>query len=257
MEIKEITKENLNDLFIPCGPNESPYIESKNYIVSLWRDMRLKTGWKGFVAYEGDKVNGRVEFWPIENSLVLLSGKNLYFMPCIWVLPEFQKKGAGKALMERVLKETMDRDGIVTGAMEGEGFMPLSFFKKFAFEETGLHLYGKIKFLIKKYREGLEMPELIKPTLEHIKMDDKVVVEIIRDNACPYIRVWEEGLKRVLNSFKDKVLIKEYEVKTREDALKYGFSTVYIDGEEPFFGPIGEEEIKKTTEGYLKKKGLV
>ena len=257
MEIREVGKENVGDLFVPCGPNKPSYIREKDYISSLWREERFKKGWRGFVAYEDNKPVGRVEFLPLEDSLILLSGKNLYFMPCIWVLPDFQKRGIGKALMNKVIEETSDRDGIITQATENYGWMPLSFFKKFGFEETDITLFGTIKFIMKKHREDAEPPELLTPTLSHIKTDDKVVVEIVRDNQCPYIRVWENKLKDVLKEFDNKILLKEYETRNRDEALKFGMSTVYVDGEEPFFGSADEKEIREKIREYLKRKGLI
>lgn len=136
MEIKKISEENLSDLFYPCGPNENKYLATKDFMIKLWKEKRLKSGWMGFVAYKNHIPVGRVEVWPIEESINLISGKDLYFMPCIWVLPEFQKKGIGKALLEEVFKNTSDRSGVMTIGMEGEVWMPVKFFKKFGFEEN-------------------------------------------------------------------------------------------------------------------------
>ena len=175
MEIREVGKENVGDLFVPCGPNKPSYIREKDYISSLWREERVN----------------------------------------------------------------------------------LSFFKKFGFEETDITLFGTIKFIMKKHREDAEPPESLTPALSHIKMDDKVVVEIIRDNQCPYIRVWENKLKDVLKEFDNKILLKEYETRNRDEALKFGMSTVYVDGEEPFFGSVDEKEIREKITEYLKRKGLI
>jgi ribosomal protein S18 acetylase RimI-like enzyme len=257
MEIKKVTKENLMDLFYPCGPNEISYINAKKFIVNLWREKRLKSGFLGFVAYENDIPVGRVEIWPIEENINLISGKDLYFMPCIWVLPQFQKKGIGRALIEEVFKNTKDRSGVMTISMEGEEWMPLSFFKKFGFEEVeieGLNPY--FKSMIKKYAE-IEIPKILKPTFEHVKRDDKVVVEIIRDMMCPFIRVWEEKFKNILKEYGEKIELIEYVPYSKEEILKYGSAKIYFDGEEPFWGPMSSDEIKKILNSYLSKKGLI
>jgi len=256
MEIKKVTEENLIDLFSPCGPNENAYINAKNFMVQLWKEKRFKSGWKGFVAYDNNIPVGRVEFWPIEESINLISGKDLYFMPCIWVLPDFQKRGIGKSLIEEVFKNTLDRSGIMTIGMEGEEWMPVSFFKKFDFEEVkieGLNPY--FKSLIKKYKE-IEVPKLSKPTFTHLKKENKVIVEIVRDMMCPFIRVWEEKLKDIIKEFEDKIELVEYTPFSKEDILKYGSGTVYVDGEEPFWGPTSSDEIRKILNNYLSKKGL-
>ena len=254
MEIKEVGNENIGDLFYPCGPEKEEYVSQKNYLSDLWVKERFKDKWRGFVAYEEGKPIGRVEFYPIENSFALLSGEDLYFMPCIWVLPEFQKKGIGKILIEKVIEETKDRSGVCTYAMESEGWMPALFFKKFGFEDTGFA--GPLKLLIKKHRET-NLPLKLKPTFEHIIKPDKVVIEVVEDPACPFMRVWQKKLIAIAKEFGDKVVIIEYPVKDRSDALEYGYSSVYVDGEEPFFEPAPVEEIRSTLENYLKKKGLI
>jgi SHS2 domain-containing protein len=64
MEIKKVTKENLMDLFYPCGPNEISYINAKKFIVNLWREKRLKSGFLGFVAYENEYQLEELKFGP-------------------------------------------------------------------------------------------------------------------------------------------------------------------------------------------------
>jgi len=254
MEIKEVDNKNIGDLFYPCVPEKEEYIAQKNYLSDLWVKERFKNKWKGFVAYEEGKPVGRVEFYPIENSFALISESDLYFMPCIWVLPEFQKKGIGKKLIEKVIEETKDRSGIITNVTESEGWMPALFFKKFGFEDTGFA--GPVKLLIKKHRET-NLPSKLKPVFEHEINPNKVVIEIVEEPACPFMRVWQKKLISVAKELGDKVTITEYPVKDRSDALKYAYSTVYVDGEEPFFEPVPIEEIRSTLENYLKKKDLI
>lgn len=257
MEVKKVKEKNLMDLFYICGPNENNYINAKKFVLNLWREKRLKSGFVGFIAYENEIPVGRVEIWPIEEGINLVSGKDLYFMPCIWVLPEFQKKGFGKALIEEVFNSTQDRSGVMTISMEEEEWMPSSFFKKFGFEEIkieGLNPY--FKSMIKKYRE-IEIPKILKPTFEHVKRDDKVVIEIVRDTICPFIRVWEEKLKDIVKDFGEKIELIEYVPYSKKEILKYGSGTVYVDGDEPFWGPVSPDEIKKILNHYLAKKGLI
>lgn len=254
MEIKQVRSENIKDLFYPCVPGKDEYISQVNYLSDLWVKERFKNKWRGFVAYEEGKPVGRVEFYPIENSFALISESDLYFMPCIWVIPEFQKKGIGKALIEKVIEETKDRSGIITNVTESEGWMPALFFKKFGFKDTSLT--GPLKLLIKKHRET-NLPSKLKPAFEHEINPNKVVIEIVEDPSCPFMRVWREKLIDIAKEFGDKVVIVRYPVKDRSDALKYGYSTVYVDTEEPFFEPVPAKEIRSTLENYLKKKGLI
>ncbi len=61
----------------------------------------------------------------------------------------------------------------------------------------------------------------------------------------------------MLKEFDNKILLKEYETRNRDEALKFGMSTVYVDGEEPFFGSADEKEIREKIREYLKRKGLI
>ncbi len=74
------------------------------------------------------------------------------------------------------------------------------------------------------------------------------------DMFCPFGRVWDEKIIKVIEEYKDKVEIIVYEPRTREDVLKYGFNTVYIDGDEPFYGPVKSDEVRKIINQYLDKK---
>jgi GNAT superfamily N-acetyltransferase len=256
MEIVEVSMDNIEDLFYPCGPEKNEYVSQKKYLSNLWVRERFKNNWKGYVAYDEDKPVGRVEFYPVESGFVLLSGKDFYFMPCIWVLPEFQKKLIGEALIEKVIEETKDRSGVLTYAMESQGWMPSSFFLKYGFEDTGLSGLSNLNLLLKKHREA-ELPKLLKPTFEHMKDPNRVVIEVIEDPVCPFMRVWQKQMIDIAQTFKEKFNIVEYSVKNRNDALKYGYSTVYVDGEEPFFEPASAEEIRVVLENHLKKKKLI
>ena len=131
IEIREISPGNVADFYVGCIPPEDEYLRAGRESGAKFIE---RTGWGsgGFVAYEDGNPVGRVEFHPLEESFTAISGDDLYFMPCINVLPEAQKKGCGRALMEKVFEATADKKGLVT--ITAEGWMPREFFLKVGFE---------------------------------------------------------------------------------------------------------------------------
>lgn len=253
MEIQKITEENVRQIYSPCGPDFGNYIEEKTYLSELIKG-KLSSGWKGFIAKENEKVVGRIEIQPAEISASPLTGSNHYYLPCVWVLPEYQKRGIGKILLERMLNESKDRAGVITFAMKEVGWMPESFFKKFGFEETDLKLPPFSVLLKKNFNSNL--PQLAKPSFEHKKNENAVVIEIVEDMMCPYFRVWQNELMKTAQEYGNKVQVIKIKPKTREEILKYGSGNIFVDGAEPFVGPAEPDEIKRVIEEKLKDKKI-
>jgi GNAT superfamily N-acetyltransferase len=250
IEIREVNSENIADFYAVCIPPEGEFLRAGRES-GTWFIERTSRGSGGFVAYEDGKPVGRVEFHPLEESLAAVSGHDLYFMPCINVLPEAQKKGCGRALMEKVFETTADREGLVTIA--AEGWMPKEFFLEMGFEIV--QQIGTTYLLLKKHQSDAQCAWM-GPVFSARDEPGKVNVEVVMGHQCPYMVVNYRKLMARAGELSDKVEITEYVLSDRESFRKYGEMNFYIDGQAPFFGPGREEDLERIIRERLGRKGL-
>jgi GNAT superfamily N-acetyltransferase len=250
IEIRGVNSQNIGDFYAPCVPPEGEFLRAGRES-GAWFMERTGRGSGGFVAYEDGKPVGRVEFHPLEESFAAISGEDLYFMPCIFVLPEAQKKGCGRALMEKVFEATADRKGLVT--VVAEGWMPKEFFLEMGFEIV--QQMGPSYLLLKKHQSDAQcawMPLAFSARDE----PNRVNVEVVMSYQCPFMIANYRKLMAKAEELSDKVEITEYVLSDRESLHKYGQMNFHIDGQAPFVGPGSEEELERIIRGQLEKKEL-
>ena len=249
LEIKEIGREKILDLYTGCIPPgaEEAGRESGEHFLG-----KRAQGWWGFVAYEDDRPVGRVEVRPLEESFAAIEGENLHFMPCMNILPEAQKKGYGKALMERMFEATGDRKGLVTWTIDE--WMPKEFLQKMGFQVV--QRQGPAYLLLKKHQEDA-WASWLSPTFTPRHEPDKVNVEVVMNYECPFMIANYRKLMTKAQELSERVVVTEYPLEERGDLEKYGEMNFYIDGEAPFFGPGKEENLERIIREHLAKKGLM
>jgi GNAT superfamily N-acetyltransferase len=250
IEIREVNSQNVGDFYAPCIPPEGEFLRAGKES-GAWFIGRTGRGSGGFVAYEDGKPVGRVEFHPLEESFAAISGDDLYFMPCIFVLPEAQKKGCGRALMEQVFETTADRKGLVT--VVADGWMPREFFLKLGFELV--QQMGPSYLLLKKHQSDAQcawMPLAFSARDE----PDRVNVEVVMSHQCPFMIANYRKLMARAGELSDKVEVTEYVLSDRESLHKYGQMNFHIDGQAPFVGPGSEEDLERIIRERLEDKGL-
>jgi len=250
-EIKLASRGNIRDLYTGCLKEDIKYQQAFNKTAELFF-KKEKKGWIGLVAYEEGKPVGRTEFYPLEESFAGISGDNLYFMPCIFVPKDRQKKGYGRQLMEELLKATSDRKGVVTWTVQ-EGWMPKEFFEKMGFEVVSR--MGPVLLLLYKHQPDAKV-KMMKPKFTPNNKADKVNVDVVWSHSCPYMIVNYDQLIAHAKKVSPVVEVTEYFLRERKDLEKYGEMNVYVDGETPFMGPASEEEVEKVINEHLAKKGL-
>ena len=250
IEIREISPGSIADFYVGCIPPEEEYLRA-GMESGAWFIGRRDRGSGGFVAYEDGKPVGRVEFHPLEESLAAISGDGLYFMPCIVVLSEAQKKGYGRALVEKVFEATADRKGLVT--VTAEGWMPKEFFLKMGFEIA--QQMGPTYLLLKKHQSDAQCA-WIPPVFSARDEPDKVNVEVVMSHQCPFMIANYRRLVARAGELSEKVEVTEYVLRDRGSLHKYGEMNLYIDGQAPFVGPGGEEDLERIIKERLEDKGL-
>lgn len=250
IQIREVSSGNVADFYAPCIPPEGEFLRAGRES-GTWFIEKMGRGSGGFVAYEDGKPVGRVEFHPLEETFAAISDDDLYFMPCIFVLPEAQKKGCGRVLMEKVFEATADRKGVVTVAVEG--WMPKEFFLKLGFEIV--QQMGPSYLLLKK-NQGDAQCAWVPLGFSARDEPDEVNVEAVMSYQCPFMIVNYRKLMARAAELSDKVEVTEYVLSDRESLHKYGQMNLYIDGHAPFVGPGSEEDLERIIGERLEEKGL-
>ncbi|RLD13417.1 MAG: hypothetical protein DRI28_05915 [Caldiserica bacterium] len=226
-----------------------------------------KKGLRVKVAIVDGEYVGFIHIIPIEFSPFGPIGENLMSIPCLFVQPNFRKKGVGTKLIKEAFKEAIkqDRNGIVTvGYSENLWFMPAEFFKKVGFKTLKVEKmkslgekypnYERI-LLWKTYNEDAEKPDFLKPNYEFKSIPGKVVVDVFYNTFCQISLIQLEKVKRVIDEFSSHILLNLYNSDDREILLRYQIPQgVFINGIElgTLYG-VSEYEIRKTIVKELKR----
>ena len=239
-----------------CAERRIDFI-SKNYN----KGLRVK------VAIIDGKYAGFIHIIPIELSPFGPIGENFMTIPCLFVQPNFRKKGVGRKLIKEAFKEAIkqDRNGLITvGYSTNLWFMPAGFFKKVGFkilkvekvESLGERYpnYERI-LLCKTYEENPGEIDFLRPSYEFKEIPGKVVVDVFYNTFCQISLIQLDRVKRVVNEFSPHVLLNLYNSDDREILLKYQIPQgVFVNGMKigTLYG-VREYEIRKTIIEELKK----
>ncbi|NIM97992.1 MAG: GNAT family N-acetyltransferase [candidate division Zixibacteria bacterium] len=251
-EIKLASKGNIYDLYTGCCPQETDYQNPLEKSAQLFLKKK-RNGWTGLVGYDGGKPVGRVEFAPLEESFAQISGESLYFTPCMNLLPDYQRKGYGRKLMEELLRVTSDRKGVVTRTVT-EGWMPPKFFERMGFEVAWQK--DPLILLLYKHQEDAKA-KMTTPKFMPNNKPNRVSIDVVWAHSCPYMVANYGRLIRKAKEFPSSVEITEHFLRDREDAERYGDMNIYVGGEMPFPGPASEGKFEKIIRDHLQKKRLV
>jgi N-acetylglutamate synthase-like GNAT family acetyltransferase len=250
IEIKSISSGNISDLYSICTPAKEENLKASKESAEFFLEKQ-KAGWKGLVLYDDKLPVGRAEFHPLEESFQAVTGDNLYFMPCFWIKPGYEKKGYGRKLMEELMRMTSDRKGLAT--VTATRWMPQEFFQKFGFEKV--QEKGVMQLLLKKNQKDASC-YWFEPSFVSSNQKDRINIDLVYNLGCPYMVANWRNLIRKAKEVTDKLVLNIYQQKDRKDLEGYGEANIYIDGDTPFYGPASEEEIEKIIKEHLKRKGL-
>jgi GNAT superfamily N-acetyltransferase len=216
MEIRELKKDELDFAVLPCvdpgfrktlkqGMNLRKHFLKRmmrkglSILVALEDEGRKdKTDYPGVgkvrtkdLSSKGKIIAGLVEYLPIEEANFPVSGKNLAFINCIWVIPPFWRKGVGKNLMTSFLEKTHNQNfsGAAVIAYKKElwwgffDYMPSWFFRKFGFRQVERD--GNSILMLKNYKNA-QPPKFISSEPKSASKSGKIKAQLFWSNQCPY-----------------------------------------------------------------------
>jgi len=255
IEIHDLTEKNIEDIATFCLQRE---VKSEFYLQGEKRKKKfllekLKEGGRAKIAYKENKPVGFIEYYPIEDAPMNITGKDIMIIPCMNVKVSERKKGIGDKLLQACINDTkkMGKKAIAVVATEWENFMPKAFFEKYGFENVTDR--GSINIFMKKFEE-VENPQWLKLLHKQKPVKGKLVIDIFHTDRCPFDWQNAQRVKKVAREFGDSIVVTDFDANKRENILKYGTQGAIIVNNE-YLGagpPLSEEEIRKVFKEKLK-----
>ena len=239
VEVRDMTSEDEYFVSTCTHENESEEIDASARRRLAWLRSREPDGLRVKVALRDGRRVGFLYAMPIEISPWGPLGEDLLVFPCLYVLVDEQKHGAGRALMEAAEEEALrqGRKGVATFGYYWEDFwfMPAPFFEHMGFEEV--ERKGDYALHWKPLDSSAEKPRLMKRNYEFEPVDGKVVVDLFWQSFCLTGDEEAARVKEVAAEFGDRVVLREYCGDDRDILLKHQIPrAIYVQGNEIGWG---------------------
>ncbi|MFC2161248.1 GNAT family N-acetyltransferase [Acidobacteriota bacterium] len=259
MEIIDLTEEN-KQLYFECLEDWSDEIKEGGTHKACWYEkMKDKGLGVKLVKDDQDKIGGMIQYIPIEQSPA--EGKDLYFIPCIWVhghkkgRGNFQKKGMGKALLKAAEEDVQKRGakGLVAWGLSIPVWMKASWYKKKGYQKVDKLKAGVL--LWKPFTDTAVPPRWIKPKKKPQSESGKVLVTAFVNGCCTIQGMVYERAKRAAAEFEDRVKFQGIDTKDRTTFLEWGiFDGLFINDKQVRTGPPPSyKKIRRLIEKQVRK----
>jgi len=242
MKIIDLTDEH-KELYFKCLEDWSEEMKEAEDHKACWYEKMKDKGLGVKLAVDDrGEVGGMIQYIPIEYAPA--EGKDLYFVPCIWVhgykkgRGNFQKKGMGKALLRAAEEDTRAKGakGIAAWGISLPFWMKASWFKKQGYVKVD-NQKGQI-LLWKPFTKDAAPPKWIRRKKIPWKEKGKVVVTALINGWCPAQSIVFERAKRAAAKFGDKVEFRGINTFDRKVFLEWGLSDgLFIDDKQIRTGP--------------------
>lgn len=223
-----------------------------------YKDRNL--GVKLAVDDDGE-VCGMIQYLPVEESVA--EGKDLYFIPCIWVhghkkgVGNRQKRGMGKALLRAAEEDARARGakGIAAWGLSIPVWMKASWFRKRGYRKADKQ--GIMSLVWKPFTEDAEPPRWIKQKKKPELVAGKVTVTTYKNGWCSAQNITFERAKRAAAEFGDRVVFREVDTSEKAVVEEWGLSdALFIDHKQVRTGPPpAYEKIRKKIAKKVKRLG--
>lgn len=252
MIIEQLSVDNLREgVFCARG---KPHGDEMYSTLEAWLDGNMLRGL--LVRAADGEPAGFILYYPIEHAPLDVEGDGLYVSHCMFVKPDQQGNGFGRALIEAAIADARD-SGASGLAMEGfrEGgrgvfsFVPGTFLKHVGLAEGPSRGMGTLYYTA--FRNEAEQPRYMEPRRPPSRNPNKVRIDIFDCRNCYIGATNREVVKAVMERLgEDRFELAVSDYSTRQAVVDRGMpSGVFVDGALTFFrGPISEDDVLNALE---------
>lgn len=245
LKVKKVTLGDSESTY--CCMGESP--PGVKWIEHLgesreWFKANLGKHVEGYhLIDDNGKVVGHVYYASSERALLPFEVEpKVAFVYCTEMLRSYTRKGYGKLMFDYMKADLKGQGwkGILVDATDIREYMYHEHFSKQGFKTILEHRPFKLMYF------PLNQPTVkAKPVeINYTPSKDKAEVTLFNLPFCPVGAYMHHTIKRIAQSFGDKVTIVEIE-PTQETIRRIGTTDPLINGKIKLFGPASEEDIKK------------
>ena len=243
MKIIDLNEEYQKTYFCCLEDWSDEMKEAGNHKQKWFEKMKDKGLRVKLALDEEGNACGMIHYFPIEHSFV--EGKDLYFIPCIWVhgykkkgVGNMQKQGMGKALIQAAEEDAkaLGAKGIAAWGIALPFWMKAAWFKKRGFKKADK--MGMQILLWKQFSDDAVPPKWIKEKKKLETIPGKVSVTSFINGWCPAYNIVNERAKRASLEFGDKVEFRRINAFDKKVIEEWGHSdALFIDGKQVRTGP--------------------
>lgn len=244
MQVKKVTLGDLEATY--CCMSELPPGHSWVEVLPEsreWFKTNLGKHVEGYHVLDGDKVVGHIYYATSEKALLPYKIESrVACIYCTEMLKDYMHKGYGKMMFDYMKNDLKEQGfkGIMIPATDFKEFMHYELFLKQGFKVIKEHKPYKIMYF-PLTRERINVKIL---DLDYKPSKDKVEVTLFNNFFCPVGAYMYHLVKKVAQSFGDKVKIVEIE-GALETVRRYGTLEPLINGKIKLIGPASEEDVRK------------
>lgn len=250
MRIDRLSTENLREGVFCAGGK--PHGEEMYDQLEAWLEGEQLRG--QIAREENGDVTGFVLYYPIEQAPLDVDGEGIYVVQCLYVKPDYQHKGIGRALIESALADAREcgATGIAAEGIqqdEESELKPGAFFGHIGMSAVDTRDSGTLYFV--SFDESAQPPRYLQPNTEMPKTSPKLKIDILDCRRC-YVGISKRELvKTVLEDIdNNNIDLEVHDQNTRQAILDKGMSSgIFIDGRLSFFGKrMSEEDVWRAIE---------
>jgi GNAT superfamily N-acetyltransferase len=235
--------EDLVSLYCVCLEDWSQEMKEAGTRKRDWYEAMRGRGLRVKLALDdAGTVGGMIQYAPIEETFA--SGKDLYFIFCIWVHAykvgrgDFRKRGMGKALLQAAEADAraLGAKGIAAWGVALPFWMRASWFRKRGYRVADRD--GIRHLLWKPFASDATKPRWIKEQKRPPAAPGQVQVTSFVNGWCPAQNITCERAKRACAELGDRVAFTEIHTADSATFREWGITDgLFIDGKPVRFGP--------------------
>ncbi len=261
MRIIDLTDEHKDTYFVCLEEWSEPIVRAID-LKREWYEKMKDRGLRVKLAVDDNGVvGGMIHYMPIEQSFI--EGKDLYFIPCMWVHGHKQgrgdctRKGMGTALLKAAEEDIrrLGSKGVVTWGVAFPGWNEVSWYTRNGYTEVDRE--GPMSLVWKRFAEDASPPRWIREEKQPEGVPGKVTVTAFLNGWCPAFNMVYDGARRASAEFGDKVVFRTIDTFEKGAIVEWGICDgVFVDGKSVQEGPPPSyEEIREKIAERVRELG--